>query len=157
MKQISKHSVNKLTVAELKALLPFVLTSDNEPIAIFISPMRSNTYTHNEKGHFVWELPGQKVPELRKDVIVLLGAKCAECGYDDERALQIDHILGEGNKDRQQYSSVARYYEHILVNKGRGYQLLCANCNVIKARERGEYVLSSHDVRQANKAKHDVR
>ena len=137
--------------------MPFELMADGEVIAIFISPMRSNTYTHNEKGHFVWELTGQKVPELRKDVIVLLGAKCAECGYDDERALQIDHILGEGNKDRQQYSSVARYYEHILVNKGRGYQLLCANCNVIKARERGEYVLSSHDVRQANKTKHDVR
>ena len=36
MKQISKHSVNKLTVVELKALLPFQITSDGEVVAVVL-------------------------------------------------------------------------------------------------------------------------
>ena len=34
MRQLSKHDVNKLTVSELKELLPFELMSDGEAIAL---------------------------------------------------------------------------------------------------------------------------
>lgn len=36
MKQLTKHDLNKLTAKELKDMLPFIITSDNEPIAAVI-------------------------------------------------------------------------------------------------------------------------
>jgi hypothetical protein len=52
---------------------------------------------------------------MRLSVLEALGGECIRCGFDDKRALQIDHIKGE--------------------NK---YQLLCANCNWIKRVENNE-------------------
>ncbi len=68
-----------------------------------------------------------------------LGNKCNQCGFADTRALQIDHILSDGVKDRipnkrSYYSRVARSVE---AAEGR-YQLLCANCNWIKRHTHNE-------------------
>ncbi len=61
----------------------------------------------------------------------LLGDKCAICGFDDERALEVDHINGGGYKERLKIKSVG-IYRKIIIGEVDNYQLLCSNCNSIK-------------------------
>lgn len=65
----------------------------------------------------------------------LLGGKCCQCGFNDERALQIDHINGGGVKELKRYGNKTYYYSVVARSIQAGehkYQLLCANCNWIK-------------------------
>lgn len=79
--------------------------------------------------------------KLREQLLDALGRKCARCGYDtDVRALQIDHVNGGGCKERKDFPSRDAYYNHILQHAEDGsYQVLCANCNVIKRLEEREH------------------
>ena len=77
---------------------------------------------------------------LRRQVLDLLGGECVRCGFNDERALQVDHIDGGGNKERIALNGAnASVYRRVLATNGVGYQLLCANCNWIKRAERQEH------------------
>lgn len=86
--------------------------------------------------------------QLRDKIIELLGGKCSNLncavigGMTDWRALQIDHVNGGGNIEKQKYQrSMYSYYKHILeqIKDGsKDYQLLCANCNWIKRYENKE-------------------
>lgn len=73
----------------------------------------------------------------RRLAIDMLGGQCCRCGFDDHRALQIDHVNGGGDEERRTIGPrgiVAR------VLRGEGdYQLLCANCNWIKRWELSEH------------------
>ncbi len=80
----------------------------------------------------------------RKDEITrLLGGKCVICGFSDRRALCIDHINNDGYKEKRKFGSygTSAYLNHVIEeiksHTGR-YQLLCANCNIIKEKERLE-------------------
>lgn len=64
--------------------------------------------------------------------------KCAKCGFEDTRALQIDHINGEGRQHRKQFTSNKHYMKYIKDNPS-GFQILCANCNFIKRDENNEF------------------
>ena len=78
--------------------------------------------------------------ELRHRIIELLGGKCAKCGIDDVRVLQIDHVNGSGNAERGRMCPYS-YYKCVLKSieaNEHKYQLLCANCNWIKRYETGE-------------------
>lgn len=78
--------------------------------------------------------------EIRKTLIILMGGKCVKCGFDDERALQIDHIHGGGYKERKEATSKnfnRRAIKSVKNNEGV-FQLLCANCNWIKRHENNE-------------------
>lgn len=78
---------------------------------------------------------------LRSIVHQLLGNQCVRCGYNDGRALQVDHINGDGFIDRAKRFSATSYYLYVIKeieNKTKRYQLLCANCNWIKRHENGE-------------------
>ena len=59
--------------------------------------------------------------------LMVLGRKCVRCGFDDIRALQIDHINNDGYKENR-----VKMYHKILRGDTEGYQVLCANCNWIK-------------------------
>jgi hypothetical protein len=79
--------------------------------------------------------------KLRQQIVAALGGKCQRCGFDDWRALQVDHINGGGTRHRGSYVSMHRYYKDILASaqaQSGEYQLLCANCNQIKRYEAGE-------------------
>lgn len=52
-------------------------------------------------------------------------------GCTDTRCLQLDHIDGGGNKERDELSGVGVYLK-ALNDMTNSYQLLCANCNWIK-------------------------
>jgi hypothetical protein len=79
---------------------------------------------------------------LRMRIFELLGAKCVRCGFNDVRALQIDHINGGGTKEIKKIGGVnSKYYKYIIkkIESGsKDYQILCANCNWIKRSENNE-------------------
>lgn len=81
--------------------------------------------------------------EARNKIFEILGGKkCVRCGFSDERALQFDHINGDGRLERRQKGGLDYYLfyyaEHpeIVVSK---FQVLCANCNWIKRAENKEH------------------
>lgn len=76
---------------------------------------------------------------LRSAVIAHLGGACVKCGYcADSRALQIDHVNGDGRTERK--TSWPRQWMRSVLNDTSGrYQLLCANCNIIKRIEQQEH------------------
>jgi len=65
--------------------------------------------------------------------------KCSKCGYDDTRALSLDHINGDGTTHRKKLNGVNLC--KWLVKKGypEGYQVLCMNCQFIKRYEECGY------------------
>ena len=70
---------------------------------------------------------------VRRALIAILGGKCNNCGFSDSRALQVDHISGNGHIDRKEMIGMenVQYLKRIL-SGSKDYQLLCANCNWIK-------------------------
>lgn len=75
--------------------------------------------------------------ELKQKVLERYGMACVFCGYEDIRALQIDHIHDNGAEERKalggQNVSGWRFYQYLVANGlPDGYQTLCANCNMIK-------------------------
>lgn len=74
--------------------------------------------------------------KLRLRVITHLGEVCAQCGYNDVRALQLDHIAALRGKKRPLATTMLR---RILSGEETNIQLLCANCNWIKRLENHEH------------------
>lgn len=68
--------------------------------------------------------------------------KCNKCGINDMRVLSIDHINGDGWKDRQKGSRRGSGWNFCrwLIKNGypEGYQVLCMNCQFIKRHENDE-------------------
>lgn len=77
--------------------------------------------------------------KLRMEILTKLGGKCITCGFNDPRALQIDHINGGGKADRGRFKSLYQFYLYLLSlpdeTLKKNYQVLCANHNRIKAYE----------------------
>ena len=80
--------------------------------------------------------------EARLEALLVLGGKCTKCGFNDWRALQIDHINGGGCKHSERVSGPYLLKEVVRSYKAgeNKYQLLCANCNFIKRYENNELV-----------------
>ena len=78
--------------------------------------------------------------ELREEILNLLGRKCSTCGFNDERALQVDHVNSDGNIYRKKGGSHDQYLKQLksIKNNEGKLQLLCANCNWIKRVEKKE-------------------
>lgn len=75
---------------------------------------------------------------LRRAALDVLGGVCVGCGFDDHRALQIDHINGGGGRERAIIKSRDAFNKKVIADQA-GYQLLCANCNWIKRYVCGEH------------------
>lgn len=78
----------------------------------------------------------------RERVIELFGGKCAECNFSDVRALDIDHIHGDGCIERTKFNSsqiwgmiISAFElnipEALEIVRNR-YQILCCNHHRIK-------------------------
>ena len=66
---------------------------------------------------------------------ILGGKKCVKCGFDDQRALQFDHIHDDGATERKKRKTTALSYYYYTDNPSiakKRIQVLCANCNRIK-------------------------
>ena len=76
--------------------------------------------------------------KLRNDLFKLLGGKiCVNCGFIDERALQFDHINGDGSileikTGRERNKTFYKKYLDDPELAKKTLQVLCANCNWIK-------------------------
>ena len=81
------------------------------------------------------------------------GSKCIQCGFEDWRGLQIDHIDGGGRKffHLTAHYAYAYYRELLKAEPGIDYQLLCANCNQIKKYENHEVYSKTQPSRMARK------
>ncbi len=78
--------------------------------------------------------------KIRNRVLEKLGNRCCRCGFSDVRALQIDHINNDGADHRRKHKAGTIQYirdiERSIDAGEKKYQLLCANCNAIKEKER---------------------
>jgi hypothetical protein len=96
---------------------------------------------YEEKG---WINKTRKYQNFKKEVFEILGNKCSNpnCavpgGMTDIRALQIDHVNGNGWQEAATigYHGIQR---KIMEGNTKDYVLLCANCNWIKRAENGEF------------------
>src|SRR5574341_1902236 len=88
----------------------------------------------------IWQQRRIKYAKLRKDAILKLGGVCQRCGFSDHRALQIDHIRGNGAVERRAMTNYKIYQKIVAGESQHNYQLLCANCNWIKRYEKQEYL-----------------
>ena len=79
---------------------------------------------------------------IRKKALAMLSAggeiKCKRCGFNDIRALQIDHVDGGGGTDRKTRQSTCLHLDIVRGRNSSNVQILCANCNWIKRHENGE-------------------
>jgi hypothetical protein len=65
--------------------------------------------------------------------------KCQKCGFNDLRALSIDHINGGGRKHRKEIGGQGNLYTWLVKNNyPNGFQVLCMNCQFIKRIENCE-------------------
>ena len=106
--------------------------------------IRFKTFDRKEYEKEYYQRPEVKEKNRRSKarlaIINLLGAECVKCGFRDLRALQLDHIHGEGSKDNKKRRS-STYYTNLLKNPKETFlkfQILCANCNWIKRYENQE-------------------
>lgn len=67
-------------------------------------------------------------------------ARCVRCGFDDLRALTLDHITDNGATERRRRHVTGINLLRWLRRRGfpPGYQTLCANCNLTKEIDRRE-------------------
>lgn len=72
-----------------------------------------------------------RTKDLRRLALVHLGNCCCRCGFEDKRALQIDHVKGGGDL----LTEKGRYLKVLATEPGAIFQCLCANCNWIKRHE----------------------
>lgn len=78
--------------------------------------------------------------KLREELFKKYGKVCNKCGFNDSRALQLDHKNGGGWKETISLSRQG-VYKKALNDKNGNYQILCANCNWIKRIEKKEFNL----------------
>jgi hypothetical protein len=76
---------------------------------------------------------------LKDQIFEKYGCQCAQCGFSDKRALQIDHVNGGGSQDVLKFRSKWKYLRHVLEDDTGKFQILCANCNMIKRIVMGEH------------------
>lgn len=78
--------------------------------------------------------------KARQAVLAEWNCKCVRCGYDsDWRALELDHIHGDGYLGRGTGSY--KHWERLLKTSDlkEVFQLLCANCHKIKTYDNAEH------------------
>ena len=122
-------------------LRKYYLTHKNNPD--YRSRIMKNVKIYQERHpDFIRQLKRDRIKRVKTEVYRLLGNKCVRCGFDDIRALQIDHVNGRGNLERQKKGRGGTNFYFFLLkelhNGSKEYQILCANCNWIKRSENKE-------------------
>lgn len=65
------------------------------------------------------------------------GLKCVRCGFNDRRALTLDHVMNNGAEERKAIGERGVYRRSLKDQHTNEYQVLCMNCQFIKRREHG--------------------
>lgn len=69
---------------------------------------------------------------LKQKVFDVYGTICACCGFDDMRALTLDHINNNGAEERKELGERGVYRRSIERYRPDEYRVLCMNCQFIK-------------------------
>jgi hypothetical protein len=69
----------------------------------------------------------------------MYGKICNCCGQSDPRFLTLDHVNNDGAEHRKTLSSdtIPAYYEAVKKHRPDLYQILCYNCNMGRAANKG--------------------
>ena len=79
----------------------------------------------------------------------MYGRVCAMCGFDDMRALSLDHKKNNGNEERRSLGERGVYRRAKAEFRPEEYQILCMNCQFIKrATHAGHINLNQEWLRQ---------
>lgn len=100
-----------------------------------------NYYSKPENRALLSAKSKERRARLRKELLDYVGGGvCKACGFDDWRALQIDHISGGGLKARKLHNGMTHpaTYRKIIDQDKDAFQVLCANCNWIKRHANNE-------------------
>lgn len=68
----------------------------------------------------------------REILFEMYGHECSRCGFDDKRALTLDHINNDGNAERLMLGERGVYRKAKAELRIDLYQILCMNCQFIK-------------------------
>lgn len=84
--------------------------------------------------------------KMRKLAIDALGGACCQCGVDDYRVLEFDHVTpiqwrtnGKVKMNGQQNTNTINAMAKAGQEPRSVYQLLCANCHKIKTSDNQDY------------------
>jgi len=93
---------------------------------------------HQKNKDYQNEQNKKYILNLRTKIIEKYGSKCFNPYninhgdfLNDIRCFQIDHVNGNGRKERKEIKSTV-FLKKVLADKEGNYQLLCANCNFLK-------------------------
>lgn len=75
--------------------------------------------------------------KLREKILSAFGGVCAICGFSDERALTLDHVLNNGAEERKKLGERGVYYRALKPEHRHEYRMLCMNCQFIARHEVG--------------------
>lgn len=99
--------------------------------------VKQNAIEWNKKNRGrVNETVKQRREKARDILLSYLGMRCKICGYNDPRALVFDHINNDGHIHRKKHGNTSNEYIRYSKNLQEAekiIQVLCANCNTIKA------------------------
>lgn len=77
----------------------------------------------------------QRIWHTRKRLFEMYGAVCQRCGFDDKRALTLDHRNGNGNDERRRVGERGTYRKALAEYRPDLYRTLCMNCQFITRRK----------------------
>ncbi len=79
--------------------------------------------------------------QLKEEVLTYYGkgcCQCVKCGFSNISALCLDHIKGDGRYAVTRRAGITLYRHLKNTDFPSGFQTLCFNCNIIKARDNSE-------------------
>lgn len=76
--------------------------------------------------------------KLKASLFDMYGHSCVWCGFDDKRALTLDHKRNNGNEERRSIGERGVYLKAKNCFLPDEYQILCMNCQFIKRCEAGK-------------------
>lgn len=89
--------------------------------------------TQNEKRN---KSRKQKYRQNKDSLLKILGGnKCCVCGFDNPKALQIEHKNDTGHLDKKRFNRHDQFFRYYITHPLEAIkylQVMCANCNQIK-------------------------
>jgi ribosomal protein L37E len=74
---------------------------------------------------------------LKHSLYNVYGHKCALCGFEDKRALTLDHIKNNGAQERAEFGERGVYRRALKPENYLEYRILCMNCQFIARHQAG--------------------
>ncbi len=92
---------------------------------------RSGSDRHEKRQIMYWK--------RKLSIITALGGKCAHCGINDWRVLEVDHINPAKKKRPRKWTHRSPTRFSLWAQEIDNLQLLCANCHRIKTRKESRW------------------